>query len=142
MIHPRQTSSISQSQNPLPSNPRAASSSFFSKYSRQTSPIPQNYLRLLLSGCQVSPALCPPQCATCSTLQKDTLPPSFPRRARKASPAPRHPSPNSNPSLASWRQHPLPTAAQPTAVSAVLAEQAAAGYETRVSPGVLKVKGS
>ena len=97
MIHPRQTSSISQSQNPLPSNPRAASSSFFSKYSRQTSPIHQNYLRLLLSGCQVSPALCPPQCATCSTLQKDTLPPSFPRRARKASPAPASPLPQQQP---------------------------------------------
>ena len=58
MINLKQTS-ISQSQNQLPSIPRAASRSFFSKCCRQPLLIHQTYLPLLLSGYQTSPALCP-----------------------------------------------------------------------------------
>lgn len=143
MIHPRQTQSISQSQNPLPSNPRAASSSFFSKYSRQTSPIHQNYLRLLLSGCQVSPALCPPQCATCSTLRKGHPAPFISKESQEGKPCPCvTPPPTATPAWPPGCSTPLLLQASQLQCQLYQQSRLQPDYETRMSPGVLKVKGS
>lgn len=137
MINTRQTSSLHQSQNPFPSMPKAASRSFLSTCSRQ----PLLMHQICLPFCSLVFRL--PLLSTLHGVQlpgpsgEDTLQPSFTRRAGKARPAPAVLSaPSIHPAQPPPCSQPLlPTAAQPTAASAV---PSLAGCNLIMKPGCLQ----